>query len=176
MCRWHREGPCSLGAPSRKLCSHQILLLTSSASHGLHGIQVISALYFLGGKGESVNVNHVAEASAVLRSPTPWTARVLGTKRHMNCPTMNGLGWPQLQIFWSVILQSGSQLGRTRVPAASVSVLREALDIHLVVPEASFWLLDTLAMHRPLGSAPTNGCRESGYECTSPLALHVGQL
>ena len=60
-------------------------------------------------------------------SPTPWAPRVLGMKRHAGCPIVEGLGWPQLQIFWSVILQSGSQLGRTRVPAASVSVLRGAL-------------------------------------------------
>lgn len=48
--------------------------------------------------------------------------------------------------------------------------------VHLVVPEASFWLLDMLAMHCPLGAAPTNGCRESGYKWASPLALQVGQL
>ena len=127
MCCWCREGPCSRGALSRELLSHQILLLTSSVSRWLRGIQAIPALYFLGGKGKSINVNHVAGASAVFRSPTPWAPRVLGMKRHVSCPIVRDLGWPQLQIFWSVILQSGSQLGRTSVPAASVSVLRGAL-------------------------------------------------
>ena len=63
-------------------------------------------------------------------------------------------------------IQSGSQLGRTRVTAASVSLCVRPLaplqptQVHLVVPEAFYELLRMLAKYRPLGATPTNDRRE----------------